>query len=83
MKVECEFEPTLVQVGRNQFPGWSVTCSRCDHSVELAGEDTPQLRQRLLQDLRRTCPCKESNRYVIPMEDIREAPRWTGVCQTY
>lgn len=69
-KIECDVESTSVP-GPSGKPvdGVCITCGMCNHSVEGPGdEETPAVIQKLLQQLRKTCPYKEENRYVVQSE---------------
>lgn len=69
MRIECELEETLVEARvqgvTKTMDGLVLTCGDCDHCVSRPGLDTPENREKLLEELRRTCPERECNRYVI------------------
>lgn len=65
MNVDCEVEETTLERddGREQL-GVRVTCSRCSHTVESFGIESPSLR-RCAALLREQCPRRERNFYVV------------------
>lgn len=71
-RVECDVEETLIEHGQKSVDGICITCSRCDHSVELRGRDTERNRRKAVEELHRTCPEKENNFYTFPVTEREE-----------
>lgn len=63
MRVEVTVELATLDSPRGEVPGICVTCSRCDHSVEVFGESEASIK-RGCATLRDECPENETNFYV-------------------
>lgn len=66
--VECIVEDTLIEGQGSCRMGICVTCSRCEHEVELPGIDGPELREAALSQLKEECELGEDNFYFITKE---------------
>lgn len=71
-KVECEIEDTLVEVDGKAVNGVMVTCSRCNHSVEVPGEDCGKVRAKAIARLHSTCPESVRHHYTFPATVIED-----------
>lgn len=69
MRVECTVEEVELEGDNgNLVDGLCVSCSRCDHQVEVFGTHDRSLRRALVM-LREECPEEESNFYVAEGAD--------------
>ncbi len=68
MKVDCEVSSVDMDGDYATIPGVCVTCTRCQHEVEVYGESGASIRRGLLM-LREECPKGESNFYTADGDD--------------
>jgi hypothetical protein len=69
MRVLCTIEETELENDEGRtVDGVEATCSRCEHTTESYGTDTPS-RRRCLVLLREECPMGEHNFYVDEEDD--------------
>lgn len=71
-KVECEIEDTLIEVDGKVMAGVAVTCGRCNHGVEIPGEDCARTRAKAVAELHKTCPEQVRHHYVFPDQLIED-----------
>lgn len=62
-KVDCEVSATQVELDGRWLDGVCVSCTRCEHYEEVAGESDRSVRRGLAL-LRENCPEGEDNYYV-------------------
>jgi hypothetical protein len=68
MRVQCTVEEVELEGDYAPVAGLCVTCSYCDHQVEVFGTHGASLRRALVM-LREECPEEESNFYVAEGSD--------------
>lgn len=69
-KVDCEVQAKDVVIDGRTVAGVCVTCTECDHEIEVAGTGGSSIR-RGLATLRDECPHGESNYYTADDGDDR------------
>ena len=62
MRVKVAIEETELQGDYGQIDGLSITCSRCNHSVEVYGTSEDSIKAGCVM-LREECPQGENNFY--------------------
>lgn len=63
-RVECKVEETELEGDHGSVDGIEVTCSKCDHCVEVFGTGEAS-RRRAGVMFREDCPLGEENFYVV------------------
>ena len=65
MKITVVVEETTLEGDHGDVDGVQVTCSRCDHSVEVFGTGEASIKRGCVM-LRDACPNNEQNFYEAP-----------------
>ncbi len=68
MRVEADVEEVELDGDYATVPGLCLTCTRCDHQVEVFGTEGPSLRRGLVM-LREECPYGENNFYTTDEDE--------------
>lgn len=68
MRVKCDVEEVELDGDYAAVDGLQVTCTRCNHQVEVYGTSSASVRRACVM-LSEECPRGESNFYVAPEPD--------------